>query len=449
MKRLMLQIACVLMALVSGAGEPLIFEGNKEAFFGIYIKSIDDGKLLADYNSAKALTPASVVKCVTAASAMLLLDDDSVFSTRVYCDGEISDGVLYGNLVVKGDGDPTLESRHFVHHSGFVDSLVVKVHSLGIDSIAGRVIVDGSRYGSSEVSLYWMLEDMAWEYGAELSAINYKDNSFFMTLPDAETIPAEIPGLQIVDDLRQGTETDVLAVRSYRDNRLVVSGTYTGENYKSYYSVPNVKEMLHIDIKAALSDYGIGLGEDNIKTNEVRHGVIDWKSPCRDDILKSMMARSDNLYAEGMLMALVKKEAKPSAKSALKIQDKLWSSRGVDLSMCQLRDGSGLSRTDRLTPYAIAKVLETMAASEMSDCYVSVFPRVGKEGSVRNLLAKTRLSGRLALKSGSMNGVLCYAGYKLGIDGNPTHVVVVMVNNFSCKIRDVRSAIAKYLLNKF
>lgn len=321
MKRLMLQIACVLMALVSGAGEPLIFEGNKEAFFGIYIKSIDDGKLLADYNSAKALTPASVVKCVTAASAMLLLDDDSVFSTRVYCDGEISDGVLYGNLVVKGDGDPTLESRHFVHHSGFVDSLVVKVHSLGIDSIAGRVIVDGSRYGSSEVSLYWMLEDMAWEYGAELSAINYKDNSFFMTLPDAETIPAEIPGLQIVDDLRQGTETDVLAVRSYRDNRLVVSGTYAGENYKSYYSVPNVKEMLHIDIKAALSDYGIGLGEDNIKTNEVRHGVIDWKSPCRDDILKSMMARSDNLYAEGMLMALVKKEAKPSAKSALKIQD--------------------------------------------------------------------------------------------------------------------------------
>lgn len=437
------------MALVSSAGEPLIFDGNKEAFVGIYIKSIDDGKLLADYNSCKAFTPASVVKCVTAASAMLSLDDDYAFSTRVYCDGEITGGVLYGNLVVKGDGDPTLESRHFARHLGFVDSIAVKMYSLGVDSIAGRIVVDDSRYGPSEVVPYWLLEDLAWEYGAELSAVNYKDNSFFMTLPDVETVPAIIPGLQVENNLHHGTETDVLALRAEDGNCLVVSGTYTGENYKSYYSVPNVKDMLYVDIKTTLSDYGIGIGEDDIETSDIEHDVIDWKSPCRDDILKSMMVRSDNLYAEGMLMALVKGESMPSAKSALKLQNELWLSHGVDLSMCQLRDGSGLSRTDRLTPVAMAKVLETMARSKMSDSYVSIFPRVGAEGSVRNLLAKTRLSGRLALKSGSMNGVLCYAGYKLGLDGNPTHVVVIMVNNFSCKIGNVRSAIAKYLLNKF
>ena len=65
------------------------------------------------------------------------------------------------------------------------------------------------------------------------------------------------------------------------------------------------------------------------------------------------------------------------------------------------------------------------------------------------LLADTRLKGALALKSGSMSGVLCYAGYKIDTSGNPTHVVVIMVNGFTCKVAEVRKAIASYLLTIF
>ena len=80
---------------------------------------------------------------------------------------------------------------------------------------------------------------------------------------------------------------------------------------------------------------------------------------------------------------------------------------------------------------------------------MGLFPLAGKEGTVRYLLAKTRLAGSFALKSGSMNGVLCYAGYKLNSAKTPTHVVVIMVNGASCKSAEIRSAISRYLLSVF
>lgn len=90
-----------------------------------------------------------------------------------------------------------------------------------------------------------------------------------------------------------------------------------------------------------------------------------------------------------------------------------------------------------------------MARSPRSADYVALFPLAGVEGTVRSLLAKTPLSGKMALKSGSMNSVVCYAGYKLNNDGKPTHAVVIMVNGFSCSASAVRKAVSVYLQNRF
>ena len=111
-------------------------------------------------------------------------------------------------------------------------------------------------------------------------------------------------------------------------------------------------------------------------------------------------------------------------------------------------DGSGLSRAIRVSPAFMGGMLRKMAAGADSRTYTSLFPRTGRQGTVKSFLKGTRLEGRLGLKTGSMNGVQCYAGYAFGTDGTPTHVVVVMANSFYCSRDALRTAIANMLLKK-
>lgn len=150
-------------ALCAGAASPIVFKGDEAAFEGIYVMELASGKCLKSYNAEKAFTPASVTKCLTAASAVRMLGKDSPFTTVVTLHGEIADGVLSGNVVVHGFGDPTLESGSFPSNKGFVNDIVAWVRQQGIDSIAGEVLVDNGGFPEIGVSPYWLLEDIAWE----------------------------------------------------------------------------------------------------------------------------------------------------------------------------------------------------------------------------------------------------------------------------------------------
>ena len=81
--------------------------------------------------------------------------------------------------------------------------------------------------------------------------------------------------------------------------------------------------------------------------------------------------------------------------------------------------------------------------------YVSFFPLAGQEGTLKSFLKDTELDSYIALKTGSMRGIQCYAGYKLDDDYAPTHVVVIMINNFNCSRSIVRELCEKMLLKTF
>lgn len=438
-------------ALCAGAASPIVFKGDEAALEGIYVMELATGKCLKSYNAEKAFTPASVTKCLTAASAVRMLGKDSPFTTAVTLHGEIVDGVLSGNVVVHGCGDPTLESGSFPSNKGFVNDIVAWVRQQGIDSIAGEVLVDNGGFPEIGVSPYWLLEDIAWEYGAGLYGLNYKDNSFSMRLypgdgsTGVDTTPA-VPGLEVVNSLHSGSKGDVMAMRGEGSYILNVYGTVRGESYASRYSMPYPDFVLRDEIVDALGSAGIGCGNEFMEVKGNGITPLRHKSPLRDEILRVMMLKSNNLFAEGMLRSLSSAKGLHTADAALEVQSDYWKGEGVDFSSIKVCDGSGLARTNRFTPKFLGDILAKMSSDKD---YVSLFPLAGKEGTVRSLLADTRLAGRLALKSGSMNGVLCYAGYKLDASRRPTHVVVIMVNGFNCRAADVRVAIRKYLLTLF
>jgi D-alanyl-D-alanine carboxypeptidase/D-alanyl-D-alanine-endopeptidase (penicillin-binding protein 4) len=217
----------------------------------------------------------------------------------------------------------------------------------------------------------------------------------------------------------------------------------------------NPAALLHKQVTAALEKAGIAVTgkkaySAGAATGDDSEKEWTYLSPSRDDVLRTMMFRSDNLYAEAMLRAPLlygdSVYADISAETAVASAKQLWKSRGVDLSNGRLVDGSGLAPVNRISAKMLTDILGSMADSVN---YVGVFPAVGREGTVKYLLRETALEGRMVLKSGSMTGVVCYAGYMLDDAGKPTHAVAVMVNNFSCSKAKVKSAISDYLLRLF
>lgn len=454
---------CISLLLLSGvalAAQPFSFPGSEGATIGVYIENLSTGKVVTEYNKDKLFIPASITKCVTAAAALSKLKPDgALFDTSVYSFGKVCDGVLNGSLVVVGGGDPTLGSRHFPAQPSFVAGVVDAVKKAGIDSITGSVIMDGGVCNSIGESPYWLLEDVPWEYGAGLYGLNYKDNSFSLKVNSDADTPFSVvdnPYVEVFNNIKRTPKaTGVVAMRGVGSSELYLGGSTSGASYSSRYSVPFPSEWLQADVIIALGDAGIGIGD----TEELIDGsesicaeIYRYSSPSRDEIIRLLMYKSNNLFAEGILRALsLPSYIKPfgaygvTREDAMIVEREYLNSLGLDVASVRINDGCGLAVNNRLSPRFMGALLKAVK----SDVYVSYFPKVGKEGTVKGLLAKSALAGKLALKSGSMTGVLCYAGYKLDAKGVPTHTVVIMVNGFTCKAAQVRAAIAKYLLSCF
>lgn len=447
-KKIAAMVSLLLFAVMTLAGAEISFKGSEMATAGVYIAEISSGKVVASQNAKRVFIPASTMKCVTAASALMSLPSGSPFVTAAEIKGVVADGVLEGNLYIAGGGDPTLDSRHFKESRGFAGQVADWLVKEGIDSVAGDILIDTSVYPEIGVSPYWLLEDTPWEYGAGLYGINYRDNSFAMTVYPGEAVIDAPYDIEVVNHLRHGGKGDVTAMRGEGSSILTLTGSVAGnKGYTSRYSIPMPWMALYNDLEKTLGKSGIGLGYDPDIAEAGVKKRMEHKSPLRDDILRVMMFKSDNLFAEGMLRALVLHDSGDrSFAEAVKKECAVLSDKGYGLAGQKIVDGSGLAVANRLSPAFMGDMLRGMAHNPG---YVALFPKAGVEGTVAGLLAGSRLKGRLALKSGSMSGVLCYAGYKLDTQGRPTHVVVVMVNGFTCKVAEVRKAVAAYFLSVF
>ena len=88
--------------------------------------------------------------------------------------------------MVKASGDPTIESRYFSNRMGLTDSIANTINKLGVKHILGEIVIDESNVDVANTSSTWMVEDMAWDYGTQLAAFNYKDNCIDVNILDAD-----------------------------------------------------------------------------------------------------------------------------------------------------------------------------------------------------------------------------------------------------------------------
>lgn len=391
-------LLCTLLCIIatnSGHAQSIVFPGSKSAGIGIVIHDLSADEDVISKNPDKFLTPASIMKCVTAASVMMRGKEHEFFETEVFATGDIvADTLLVGDIVIKTSGDPTIESRHFPEYSGFTDSIVSAISRLGIKRIAGYIDVDTIGFIDQGPGKQWEPEDLKWSYGTGLYPMNFSDN------------------------------------------------TLAGDR-----SMADPAGYFKRHLTSRLNESGIRLDGRDVNFGEVNYTpLLIHRSPSNAEIMRNMVEVSNNLFAESMLRVL---EPDGSIGEAIATEKRLLNEAGLESDSFRIYDGSGLTRANKVTPQAMTSLLQVMAGGDKAAEYVALFPKAGEEGTVKKLLKDTPLSGKIVLKSGSMRGVLCYAGYKLDEEGMPTHSVVVMINGYTCKALTVRKAIENFLLKVF
>lgn len=435
-----LLLSCSILQI---AAFPLKVAGIDTLRTAVWIHDLRWGYDVVTANIDRSLVPASVMKTVTCASLLNLAGSDERFLTMVSATGEVRDSVLYGNIVVKAVGDPTVESQYFDESQGFSDSIASSLLRLGVRRVTGDVIIDESGFADATTPQGWMAEDIPWYYGARLQGANFRDNRFRLTLPSKKTVP-EVPDLKFrfVRTKRRGVKVD----REDGSETMVVSGN-TRRGFSETFSMPYPRKAMRAEILSVLSGAGIKVDNGTVKNaGGESTELYVHRSPRFGDIMRSLMYRSDNLMAEGMLRAIAPGGTR---RQAIEEEHAVWSMLGISAHGVNIVDGSGLSRDNRLTARFLGEVSRHMLAEEFGDEYVTLLPVAGCDGTMRNFLAGTSLEGRVAMKTGSMKGVQSYSGYLLDEEGRPTHLLVFIANGFRCSRSALKNDIQRLLLELF
>lgn len=435
---LLLTAVCPLVAQV------LKFAGSEYADISVEIRDIATGKAHLAVNAEKMMTPASILKLVTSAAALTKYGPGYRYHTHADFVGVVADSTALGDLVITGAGDPTLYSRHFPENQTFIDDIVRAVQRLGIRSICGDIILDDRCMPEQGPVASWQISDNFFTYGTGAYALNFRDNAFKLSLDDMTTEP-RFTDADVTYDFVAGEKLQRYH-GAYTD-RYILRGDAPARTSLAFPHSNPVSSFAE-ELTAALENRGIRFTDEYCEAPESRSRIrlATYESPDLKDILKSLMFRSDNMMAEATLRMLAPGGTQEEARDMeLKL---LKDSLGVENRYVRIMDGSGLSRNSFVSAAYLGKVLRAMAKSPLKTDYLYCFPRVGRDGTVRNLFARTSLKGRLALKSGSMMGVRCYAGYYLNSRGEPTKTVVVMVNDFTADRSVVNAAIEKLLLKE-
>lgn len=421
---------------------PLNLSNSPKAVVGLYIEDLATGDVLYDVNGETPLIPASITKSVTTATLLSMKPASDKFETRVLAAGTIKGGKLNGDVIIKAVGDPTIESSYFKEYAGFADSIVAGLERLGISEITGTVVVDQSAVPEEDIPLGWADEDLVWSYGTSHHAANFKDNKFILTLPSKKSIP-HIPGLKV----SHTNAKSKLKVDRKRNSSVILSkGIIPKKGQSMTLANPLPGKSMCYAVLSAIRKNGINIGNTQLNKHDVATEIYVHQSPKLIDIMRSLMFRSDNMMAESMLRAFAPGENRTEA---TKRELQLWTIRDVDTCGIVIEDGSGLSVNNRLTPYFLADIFVWMASHLKASDYVSLFPKAGLDGTMKYFLNESHLKGSIAMKTGSMKGVQSYAGYKLDKNGYPTHVIVVIVNNFACSRGKVKTEVENLLLNTF
>src|SRR5713101_7341133 len=320
------------------AGDLLGTMPTNKGQWGLLIVDAESGNTLFEQNADKYFVPASNMKLFTTALALAKLGPEYRFHTTLETRGAISsEGVLSGDVVLVGRGDPNLSNRKFPYElkeefdgpqekalAGLADALVAK----GVKEISGDVIGDDSYFPRERYPNGWEIDDMVWEYGAAISAIVVDDNTATVLLTPGEgagspvqaAVTPETPDFTVKNEVitaAEGASPDLTLTREPGANLVVVRGRLPAKSTprKLVLAIEEPAQHAAATLKRLLEERGIKIGG----IARTRH---DPSGPASDpavlaehvsvplgDAVKLVNKISQNLHTEVLLRTAARQTA--------------------------------------------------------------------------------------------------------------------------------------------
>jgi len=447
------------------AGNPLENFVNSPALenanISLQFKDLGADKTLYQFRSNNVTIPASTMKLVTTASAIELLGPSFCFQTKLEIDGTLnSEGVLNGNLYIKGGGDPTLGSEK-LGDQNFLAKWVEAIKKAGIKRINGQIVADGTLFDDEGVNPKWTWEDVGNYYAAGAYGISYMDNTFKLVLQSGlygttpeiiRTIP-EIPSLIFENHL---TSTDIDSDSAYfygapLSNHRVLRGEIPANRFEFIIKgdIPNPSLLLAEHFQKKLNENAVfisNLPSDVVKTVIDRKVIYIHNSPPLSEIISETNVNSNNGYAEEIFRYLALKNSRvATTRRAIDEVRSFWKVKNLPVNQLFMYDGCGLSPLDAVSANFYVDLLTYMKTKSVNkEAFFNSLPVSGISGTLKNFLVKTTLQGKVHAKSGTIGGVKCYAGY-IETKGR-TYVFAILVNHANAPIKAVTAKIEEFLL---
>ena len=443
----------------------------KYAGIGIKVVEVESNRIVCSHNEHLALCPASTLKVLTTATALELFGSDYQYTTKILYEGTIdSQGLLTGNIVVAGSGDPSLGSS-YLHDTkeSFLANWLSAIQKTGIKSISGDIIVVDDLFGYEGISNRWIWEDLGNYYASATYGISIFDNTYHLYLKSgmAGSSPTilysdpEIPGLALENNLKAANNSSDSAY---------IYGIPFSFNRRIYGTIPANKNIF--SIKGDIPDPGLLLAQtlydylenNNIKitgrpvTNRIKpmkqdvrlHEIYQHRGNSLEEIIKIVNFRSNNHFAEHLFYKIgwEKSEACPSYVPTLAAKriTKFWQQKGIETKGLFQYDGNGLSNANAISAATLTNILIYMQKhSKYADTFYHSLPLAGKEGTVRSFLKGTSLEGKARIKSGSISNVHAYTGF-FEKEGKK-YAFSLLVNNFTGSRTVLRKQMETLLLS--
>lgn len=390
-----------------------------------------NGEAILTHQPNSLLVPASSHKLLVSSTILNRLGADFRYRTYLEYTGTLSEqGVLNGNLIIRGSGDPSLGTGIFSALSleAFTDLLLTMVKREGIKSITGGIYVDDNFFSGSPVSDTWERSDVGNYYGAGVWGFNIHNNLYYLDL--LKKPRGQRPGIK-------GTRPSLDGLSF--SNKLKCAGPYSGDNAYIYGgpdvwdkeikgsipsgngvftikgSMPNPPFFYAKYFEQKLKAEGILAAQGAMVLNfyiplDKRLPVFTHFSPPLSELVKHANLESDNMYCETFLKTLgTLNGGKGSREEGIAYLKKSWLDWGLQ-SDPQIFDGSGLSRSNRLSSIILAKVLQNTLGSDDGDLFYSTLPKSGTSGTLGKIFKNSPEQMNLSAKTGSMRSVRSLTG---------------------------------------
>ena len=388
----------------------------------------------------KPMSAASVMKLVTTFAALDLLGPSYRWRTEAYADGPVEQGTLKGNLVLKGYGDPKITIEQW-------QSLMTMLRASGIARIDGDLVLDRSAFDlpPHDPAAFDGAPLRAYNVGPDALLVNFKSVRLIFA-PDAAgartTVALEPPLAAIrvanspalVDAPCADWRGSVAAsfVDHGRDADVSFAGAYPatcGERswYVALLDAPSYVDAMFRTYFSAAGGTLRGRWREGLAPRDARPIAV-LESPPLYDIVRDVNKLSNNVMARQLFLTLaLAKDTPPATTSrAAAVVDRWLRARRVAVPGLVLDNGSGLSRTERISAGGLARLLIAADGSAVRDEFASSLAVAATDGTVESRFRDVNVAGQALLKTGTLEGVRALAGYVLDAQGRRFAVVAII-----------------------